>query len=135
MLISFLRDNLRGYGFSIFKALADTDTLIAKVAVQEVRNGSDVVVHAGNINILCLSMHHRKDVLGEVFYETFKNTNDKLGGSKMSMRMSMSVFWITSYFYMHGMGATQHLETMEWVKFKAETVVRESLDASKPSSF
>ena len=40
----------------------------------------------------------------------------------------------TSYFYMHGMVATQHLEPMEWVKFKAETVVRESLGASKPSS-
>ena len=51
----------------------------------------------------------------------------------MSMRMSMSVSWIKSYLYTHGVGATQHHEPIEWVKFKAETVVRESLGASKPS--
>ena len=59
---------------------------------------------------------------------------DKLGGSKMSMRMSMSASCIKSYIYTHGVGATQHHEPMEWAKFKAETVVRESLGASKPSS-
>ena len=44
---------------------------------------------------------------------------DKLGRSKMSMRMSMSVSWITSYSYKHGTDATRHLEPMEWVKFLA----------------
>ena len=38
MLISFLRENLREYGFNIFEATADTDTLIAKVAAQEARH-------------------------------------------------------------------------------------------------
>ena len=59
---------------------------------------------------------------------------DKLGGSKMSMRMLMSVSWVTSYFDTHGVGATQHLDPMEWVKFKVETFVKDSLGASKPSS-
>ena len=117
MLISFLRDNLRGYGFSIFKALADTDTLIAKVAVQEVRNGSDVVVHAGNINILCLSMHHRKDVLGEVFFQTFKKTNEiRQTWSVKDVNENAdecSVSWITSHFYTHRVDAKKHLEPME----------------------
>ena len=58
---------------------------------------------------------------------------DKLGGSKMSMTMLMSVFSITSYFYTHGVGAAQHPEPMEWVKFQAHTVVSESLGASEPS--
>ena len=31
--MSFLRDNLREYGFNIFEAAADTDTPIVKVAV------------------------------------------------------------------------------------------------------
>ena len=74
MLISFLKDNLREYGFIIFEALAGAGTLIAKVAVQETRNGSDAVVHADNVDILCLLMHHCKDVLGEVFFQTFKNS-------------------------------------------------------------
>ena len=103
--------------------------------VQEARNGSDVVVHADDVDILCLLMHHCKDVLGEVFKLSKRPMKvDKLGGSKMSMRMLMSVSWIKSYFYTHGVGTTQHLEPMEWVKFKAETVMRESLGASKPSS-
>ena len=46
MLISFLRENVGKYRFNIFRALADADTLLANVAVQEVSNGSDVVVHA-----------------------------------------------------------------------------------------
>ena len=74
MLISFLKDNLREYGFIIFEAPAGAGTLIAKVAVQETRNGSDAVVHADNVDILCLLMHHCKDVLGEVFFQTFKNS-------------------------------------------------------------
>ena len=52
----------------------------------------------------------------------------------MSMRMLMSVSWVTSYFDTHGVGATQHLDPMEWVKFKVETFVKDSLGASKPSS-
>ena len=51
----------------------------------------------------------------------------------MSMTMLMSVFSITSYFYTHGVGAAQHPEPMEWVKFQAHTVVSESLGASEPS--
>ena len=38
MLISFLRENFREYGFNIFEATAGTDTLIAKVTVQEARH-------------------------------------------------------------------------------------------------
>ena len=76
MLISFLRDNLREYGFRIFEAPADADTLIAKVAVQEARNGSGVVVHVDDVDILCLLMHHCKNVLGEVFFQTLKKTNE-----------------------------------------------------------
>ena len=38
MLISFLRDNLQEYGFNIFEATADRDTVIAKVTVQEARH-------------------------------------------------------------------------------------------------
>ena len=67
-------------------------------------------------------MHHCKDSLGEVFFQILKD--DKLEGSKMLMGMSISVSWITSYFYTHGVGVTQHLEPMEWVKFQACTVVR-----------
>ena len=37
------------------------------MAVQEARNGSDVVVNADEVDILCLLMHHCKDVLGKVF--------------------------------------------------------------------
>ena len=83
MLISFLRDNLGKYRFNIFEALADADTLLAKVAVQEVSNGSDVVVHADDVDILCLLKHHYEDVLGEVFFQTFKRTN----GSRQSLRV------------------------------------------------
>ena len=36
MLISFLRDNLRGYGFSIFKALADADEHILSYASEQI---------------------------------------------------------------------------------------------------
>ena len=77
-------------------------------------------------------MHHCKDSLGEVFFQILKD--DKLEGSKMSVGMSMSVSWITSYFYTHRVGATQHLEPMEWVKFQAFAVVRRSLGLSEPSS-
>ena len=57
MLISFLKDNLRDYGFSLFEAPIDADTLIAKVAIQEARIKSDVVFHAGDADILCLLMY------------------------------------------------------------------------------
>ena len=70
----FLKDNLREYKFSIFEASTDADTLIAKVDVQEARNGSDVVVHVDDVDILCLLMHHCKDVLGEVLFQTLKKT-------------------------------------------------------------
>ena len=75
--------------------------------VQEARNGSDVDVHADDVDILCLLMHHCKDVLGEVFFQTLKKTYEsRQRGTKMSIRMSMSVSWITSYFDTHGVGAT-----------------------------
>ena len=45
------------------------------MAVQEARNGSDVV-HADEVDILCLLLHHCKDVLGEVFFRTFKKTSE-----------------------------------------------------------
>ena len=51
MLISFLRDNLRKYRFNKFEAPADADTLLTKVAEQEVSNGSDFVVHADDVDI------------------------------------------------------------------------------------
>ena len=54
MLISFLRDNLQEYGFNIFEATADSDTVIAKVTVQEARHWSDVVP-ADDIDI-CVSL-------------------------------------------------------------------------------
>ena len=54
MLIYFLRDNLREYGFSIYEAPADADTLIAKVAVEEARDESDVVVHADDVEYIVL---------------------------------------------------------------------------------
>ena len=76
MLISFLRDNLREYGFNMFESAADADTLIAKVVVQETRNRSDVVAHVDDADIFCLLMHHCKDVFGEVFFQTFKKTNE-----------------------------------------------------------
>ena len=59
---------------------------------------------------------------------------DKLGGSKMSVRMLMRVYWITSYFYIHLVGAIQHLEPMERLTFPARTAMRGSLGASEPSS-
>ena len=83
MLISFLRENVGKYRFNIFGALADADTLLAKVAVQEVSNGSDVVVHADDVDILYLLKHHYKDVLGEEFFQTFKRTNE----SRQSLRV------------------------------------------------
>ena len=46
------------------------------MAVQEARTGSDVAVHAGDVNILRLLMHHCKDVLGEMLFQTFKKTNE-----------------------------------------------------------
>ena len=51
------------------------------------------------------------------------------------MRILMSAAWITSYFYMLGMDATQHLKPMEWVKFLERTVARSSLGAREPSPF
>ena len=75
MLIYFLRDNLRENGFSKCEAPADADTLIAKVTVEEARDESDLVVHADD-NVFCLLMHHWKDVLGEVFFQTFKKNNE-----------------------------------------------------------
>ena len=96
MLISFLKDNLREYGFSLFEAPIDADTLIAKVAVQETRNESDVVFHADDADILCLLMYHCKDVLSEVSFKLSKRPMkfDKRGGSKMSMKMLMSVVYL-----------------------------------------
>ena len=52
MLINFLRDNLRENGFSIYEAPADADTLIAKVATEEARDESDVVVHADDVEYI-----------------------------------------------------------------------------------
>ena len=46
------------------------------MAVQEARTGSDVAVPADDVDILCLLMHHCKDVLGEVFFQTLKKTNE-----------------------------------------------------------
>ena len=40
------------YGFNIFEATAVNDTLIAKAAVQEARNESDIVAHAEDVDIL-----------------------------------------------------------------------------------
>ena len=65
------------YGFNIFEAMAGTDTLIAKAAVQETRNESDIVAHAEDVDILCLLMHHCNSVLGEVFFQIFKKTNER----------------------------------------------------------
>ena len=44
----------------------------------------------------------------------------------MSMRMSISVSLIIPYFYLHEEEATQHLETMEWIKFLRRTIGRSS---------
>ena len=60
----------------MFESAADADTLIAKAVVQEARNRSDVVVHVDDVDIFCLLMHHSKDVFGEVFFQTFKKTNE-----------------------------------------------------------
>ena len=51
------------------------------------------------------------------------------------MRILMSAAWITSYFCMLGMDATQHLKPMECVKFLERTVARNSLGAREPSPF
>ena len=66
ILISFLRDNLRKYGFSKFEVTANTDTLNAKAAVQKARNGSDALIHAHHVNVFCLLMYQCKDVSDEV---------------------------------------------------------------------
>ena len=66
-----------GVWFNIFEATAGTDTLIAKASVQEARNESDIVAHAEDVDILCLLMHHCNSVLGEVFFQIFKKTNER----------------------------------------------------------
>ena len=52
--------------------MADADTLIAKVAVIRC-----CFVHVDDVDTLSLWMNHCKDVLGEVFFQTFKKTNEK----------------------------------------------------------
>ena len=52
--------------------MADADTLIAKVAVIRC-----CFVHVDDLDTLSLWMNHCKDVLGEVFFQTFKKTNEK----------------------------------------------------------
>ena len=45
----------------------------------------------------------------------------------------MSIY--SGYFYLHGVDATQHLGSMEWVKFLARTVARVSLSANEISPY
>ena len=79
-----------------------------------------------------------RDVLSEVFFQTFKKTSE-FGQTWRVKDVNenadeCSVSWITSHFYTHRVDATKHLEPMEWVNFQAGTVLRESVGASKPSS-
>ena len=77
MSISFLCDNLREHDFTIRESRADADTLIATEPVKEAKEkDSMVVVHADDADVFCLCMHHCKDVLGEVSFQTFKKTED-----------------------------------------------------------
>ena len=135
MLISFLRDNLREYGFSILKLRQMPIFSLLKWLYKKPE--MDQMLFMLTKQIYCAYCY----IIARTFqvkcsFELSKRPVkvDKLGGSKMSVRMLMSVSWIKSYFYTHGVGKTQHLEPMEWVKFKAETVMRESFGVSKPSS-
>ena len=77
MMISFLCDNLREHGFTTREAITYADTLIVKDAVKETKEKcSTVAVHADDIDAFCLCMHHCKDVPGEVFFQTFKKSED-----------------------------------------------------------
>ena len=68
MLISFLRDDLLEHGYQIFEAKGDADTLIVKVAYQKVCENSAIVVHADDVDVFCMLMHHYKDVPEDVFF-------------------------------------------------------------------
>ena len=96
MLISFLCDNLREHGFTIREARADADTLIVKEAVKEAKEkDSIVVVHADDVDVFCLCMHHCKDVPGEVSFKLLKRLKTitvKFGVSEMSMKKWMIVY-------------------------------------------
>ena len=75
MLISFLGDNLRQTGFRIFESDGDADTLIVKVVIQQANNESSIVVHADDVDIFCMSMHHYDEGMGEVYFQTVKKKN------------------------------------------------------------
>jgi hypothetical protein len=85
MLILFLGDHLREYGFKIFKSDGDADTLIVKVAIQQANSESSVVVHAVDVDIFCMVMHHYDESMGDVYFQTVKkkNGNRQPGTSNM----------------------------------------------------
>ena len=97
------------------------------MAVQEARTGSDVAVHVGDVNILRLLMHHCKDVLGEMFFQTFKKTNEsrQIWRVKDVNENVDECILNNVLFYTPEVGATHHLKSMDWVKFQVRTVVRE----------
>ena len=54
--------------------------MIVKEAVKEAKEkDSVVVIHADDVDVFCLCMHHCKDVPGEIFFQTFKKTEDNNG--------------------------------------------------------
>ena len=59
MFIKLLGNNLIANGFSIFEAIGDADTLIVKAAIQQAIEGTSLVVHADDVDVFCMLMHHR----------------------------------------------------------------------------
>ena len=95
ILISILSENLRENGFIIFQAKGDVDTLIVKSAIQQAEDGSSVAVHADDVDIFCMLMHHCREVQGEVNFKTIKKNNGNCQTWKMSEinKDLASLFW------------------------------------------
>ena len=75
MFIKLLGNNLRANGFSIFEAIGYADTLIVKAAIQQAIEGTSVVVHADDVDVFCMQMHHCNGHSYDVYFNTVKETD------------------------------------------------------------
>lgn len=62
--------------FSIFEALGNADTIIVKVAIQLAKEGSSVVVHADDVDVFCMPMHHYKGNVYDIYFNTMKKVDE-----------------------------------------------------------
>ena len=57
-------------------SLTVMETLIVKTTIQEAADKPSVVVHADDVDIFCMLLHHYDESMGDVCFQTVKKKNE-----------------------------------------------------------